>query len=360
MCPTRRLFRASLIAVVTPALSIGVLACQKRENVAAQERLATPEAPDPLIAQAAEVLLASNLVDDDKLRDRVNYMTFAEMTKRLGSLKLETEGELSFERSDLKVRSKETVTLLQAPEGDFEVTTVTADGSTQQIVFTNGILFLKNNNGRWRASRDPVGERTELREEGAGIWRSFYELFDHALVFEPRGETTYKGRSGVRYGLRVAEEEAAALAAARAEAEVPRLPNDDAAGADDTDAGPTATPEEVQRWVSNRLTTWRNKTKPGGGKGELIVDRESGVILSVRFEGRLLVVDSKRPAELKVSLRHEVSDIGRPLEVVVPKDAIDEVVRKKWPVKPREILEKDGIVAPLPKEETAAAAGGTP
>lgn len=345
--------RAPLFLVVALATASSLAGCQSRENEAAKERLSQPEAVDPLIAQSQEALRASALVDDRHVRDRVNRMTFGEVALRLGSLKLVTEGELSFERTDLKVSSKEKVSIVQSDTGDFSVVTQTGDGSEQQLVFANGILFLKNNNGQWRASRDPVGERNELREEGAGIWRSFYDLFAHAITLENRGATTHKGRSAVRYAVKVGNEESEALALAKGAPPPPRQKSDD--DDEEGDAGPVASEREVQQWVSERVRTWRKKARPGGGSGEILVDEQTGVLLKVSFDGRLVVGDQEPPAVLKVKLMHEVSEVGKQHEVVVPKDAIDEIVRKKWPVKPREMLEKEGLVEPLPKDEQGKA-----
>lgn len=346
--------RALLSLAVSASLVVGLAGgCKEAANEAAKERLSKPEPPDPLVEKSQEVILAGKLAEDPAARDRVNRMSFAEVSRRLGGLKLVTEGELSFERSDLKVRSKEKVVVLQAPEGDFSVSTETSDGSTQELVFANGILFLKNNNGQWRASRDPVGERNELREEGTGIWRSFYDLFSHALTLESRGTTTHKGRTAVRYAMTVANEERAARDLGRGQKGPPRLADVDAGV---PDAGPAVSDEEMKTWVSERVRTWRKKAKPGGGTGELLVDQETGALLSVTFDGRLLVGDQPQPAILKVKIKHDVAEVGKAHDVRVPKDAIDEVVRKKWPVNPREFLEKEGLVAPLPKEEASAGA----
>ncbi len=348
-----------LFAVVVALTPLAVTGCKSEENEAAKERLSKPEPPDPLIGRSQEVIPSGELADDRAVRDRVNRMTFAEVARRLGSLKLVTQGDLSFERSDLKVKSGEDVSIVQSETGDFSVSTTTSDGSTQELVFANGVLFLKNNNGKWRASRDPVGERNELREDGAGIWRSFYDLFAHALTLEARGTTTHKGRTAVRYALHVPNEEAAARSLASAAKGPPRVEGDEDDGGV-PDAGPVVSEREMQAWVSERVRTWRKKAKPGGGEGELLVDQETGALLKVSFDGRLVVGDQQPPAVLRVKLRHEVSAVGKQHEIVVPKDAIEEVVRKKWPVKPRAFLEQEGLVAPLPKEgaEGAAPSGG--
>jgi hypothetical protein len=324
--------------------------CSKPENKAAKERLSKPEPPDPLIAKSEEVIMTGNLADDDKVRDRVNRMGFAEVARRLGSLKLHTVGRLSFNRAGLNVDSSEVIDVVQSPDGDFSVAVKTGDGSTQDLVFANGVLFLKNNNGRWRASRDPVGERNNLLQDSTGVWRSFYDLFEHAASFTPRGETSYQGRSAHKFGISVDDKSDEARGLGAEDGPRPRLHVPDAGTADAGNA-PVVDEKGMQEWVSNRVRKWRKRARPAGGSGEILVDRETGVLLQVRFKGDLVVGDGRAPARLHVEIEHDVSDVDRDLQVVVPKDAIDEVVRKKWPVAPRELLEEEGIVAPLPKEE---------
>lgn len=346
MSPTRY----AVTALCTAALALG--GCQKAENKSAKERLSKPQPPDPLIAKAEEVLQAQDLPNDPKLKDRVNRMRFAEARRRLGSFRLKTRGDLQFKRSGLNVDSAEDIEIVQSADGDFSVSLVTKGGSGQQLVYANGVLFLKNNNGRWRASRDPVGERNRLREDSAGIWRSFYDLYEHALTFQPRGETSYEGRTALKFGLSVKDLSQEARQLGRGEKPRPRLKGFDAGVPDaGPGTGPLVSEDEMKEWVSNRTRTWRKKARAAGGSGEMLVDKATGVILKVRFEGDLVVGDAKVPAELHVKLAHDVSDVGADLQVVVPKDAIDEVVRKKWPVKPRELLEEGGVVKPLPKEE---------
>lgn len=314
--------------------------CQRAENVAAKERLSSPPAPDPVLEQAKQPLNARALVESREVRDRVMRMPFREVAARLGSLKLETEGNLRFSRSDVKVNSSEKVEIVQAEGGDFSVHVVTGDGGEQRLAYINQILFLKNNNGQWRASRDPVGERNELREDSAGIWRSFYDLLSHALVLEKRGDKRYAGRSVAIYALSLPDESAEARALGAKEP-VPQSAVGPDGGVLEED------PKVVDERVRDRLSRWREKTRPAGGRGEVYVDMETGALMYVKLDGKLVVGDAPEPGVLKVSLTHKVSEVGKDHEIPAPKDAIEEIARKKWPTNPREFLEKEGLVAPL-------------
>lgn len=326
----------------------------KPENAAAKERLSAPAPPDPMRALADESLAAGALVEDKEARDRIMRMSIQEVALRLGTFRLKTRGSLRFARTDVKVNSAEEVDIVMGNAGHFTIHVVTGDESEQHVAYLNDILFLKNNNGRWRASRDPVGERDELLADSAGIWRSFYDLFAHTLVWQKSGSARSEGRDVVRYAITLPERSADALALSPAPAAPATL----------ADGGPAPLdPAEERRRIRDRVSRWRERARPAGGRGEVRVDAQSGALLSVRFEGALAVGDGPEPARLEVNLAHDVSEIGANHEIQAPKDAIDEIVRKKWPTNPRAELEKAGLVAPEPEPEPAepgGAPGSTP
>jgi hypothetical protein len=344
------MFSRSCSVLLLVLLPFSACNCQRPENIAAKERLMAPPPPDPIKRQGAESLNAEGLETPGTERDRVMRMSAREAGLRLGAFRLSTEGELEFSREDIKVKSAEKVKIALGPEGHFSIHVVTGDEGEQRVAYINDILFLKNNNGRWRASRDPAGEREELLDDSGGIWRSFYDLFSHTLVLKQKGSTRFAGRRAIEYSMTLPDEreEAEALGAKEPVSEVQRR----------ADGGVIEVDPQVEKErMRDRLSSWRKKARPAGGRGELRVDAETGVILYVQFKGRLAVGDGPQPGMLRVSLKHSVSDVGADIEVEAPKDAIEEFVRKKWPTDPRTPLEKAGLVPPLPKEEDKPAAG---
>jgi hypothetical protein len=109
-------------------------------------------------------------------------------------------------------------------------------------------------------------------------------------------------------------------------------------------------PLEKKKRIGDRLGKWRDRAKPAGGSGELWVDEKTGVVVMVRFDGNLAVGDGPTPSKLHVKVDQSYRDIGKDQKVPMPKDAIEDVVRKKMPVRPRELLEDEGIVKPLPRD----------
>jgi hypothetical protein len=351
--------RIALVLTLASLAVIGVGAnctCQREENIQAKERLSKPAPPNK------HVLAADDKIDVDKLDDktimkRVVHMEGTEIAARLKSFKFESRGELSLARGEAGgLRSAETTRMVQGPprsgddeaSGDFAVEVKTGDASEMRLAYVNEIFFLKNNNGQWRMSRDPQGERNAYRSEAVGVWRGFYDLVGHALIVEKRGSGTHDGRSVLKYRIALPDEGAAARAAG---ASLPAPP----VGPDGGPAEEPA-PEKAKR-MKDRMEKWRERAKPAGGDGELWVDEDTGVPLVVKFNGQMVVGDGPEAAVLKVKIDATYSEIGKDHQVPMPKDAIEEVVRKKMPVRPRELLEEEKLVDPLPRD--AGPGGGT-
>lgn len=320
--------------------------CQRAENIEAKERLTKPQ-PKEVSSQAAkEKINVDDLTDAEKMR-RVCHMDGSEIAARLGSFAYSSDGELSFGRDgqEAALRSAEKTTVTQADSGDFAITVVTGDGSEQKLAYVNEIFFLKNNNGKWRVSRDPSGERNEFRTDAMNVWRSFYDLVSHALIVERTGATTVDGRGAIAYKLRLPDQTAKAVqdGALVDDGAPPLVP------VEGTDGGVVDTEgEDAKRErIAKRVSRWAKRAHPAGGSGSIVVDEATGVPLRIEFKGALVVGDGKAPARLEVKLSSTMKDIGKPQAVSAPKDAIDEVVRHKMPVRPRAMFEEAGVVAPI-------------
>lgn len=337
--------------VITVALGLLPLApsctCQRPENVEAKRRMSEPPPPDPQSVAAGEKLDVDELADP-KVLDRVMRMEGGEIAARLKSFAFSAEGNLSFGRGEQPgLRSAEKTRVVQGlarddgSDGDFAVEVVTGDGSEQRLAYVNEIFFLKNNNGKWRMSRDPDGERHAYRSDALAVWRSFYDLFKHALKVERLGSARHDGREVIKYRLTVGNQEAEARATGAKEPPLPVGP----------DGGPAEEPAQVkQARMRDRMAKWRERAKPAGGSGELWIDVDTAVPSYVRFDGKLVVGDAPDPAQLAVKLEQRFVDIGKDHQVPMPKDAIEEVRREKMPVRVRELLEENGAVEPLPRD----------
>jgi len=322
--------------------------CQRAENIEAKARLTKPAPPNPVDGLSAQKIDAAALDKDDKLVKRVCRMDVVEAHRRLSSFLYTSKGDLLFNRGAGKIRSAEKTRLLQSATDDFSSSLETGDGSTQDLAYVNGVFFLKNGNGQWRMSRDPTGERDEYRRDAGAVWRSFYDLFAHTLVVTANGTGRHAGRDVVKYKLAIPDQAAAARELGAQEPPIAAIP-------DGGTAAEATTPEENKR-MADRVSRWRSKAKPAGGKGELYVDVETGVPLFVHFEGALLVGDAPEPARLEVNLEQSYTEVGKEHEIHAPKEAVEEIVRQKYPTNPRALLEENGIVKPEGKD--AGAGGG--
>ncbi len=337
------------------ALSLGaVLAlpwctCQRAENIEAKAKLTRPAVEDRAAVAAEDQIDVDNLTDAAVLK-RVCHMNGAEVAARLGSFAFEANSDLKFGRDEGGVRAAEHTRFQQASNGDFAVQSTTGDGSELKLAYVNDIFFLKNNNGSWRMSRDPVGERNNYRNDALAVWTSFFDLYNHTFVVSKMGHASVDGRDVVKYKIAVADQSAAALAEGAKVAAAPVAVMNDAGILEDTEP-----PADKQKRVHDRLDQWRARAKPAGGSGELWVDAKSAVLTTVRFEGELAIGDGPAPSKLRVKIDQAITAVGKTQSVPMPKDAIDAVVRTKMPVKPREMLEQEGIVKALPRDGGPAA-----
>ena len=336
-------------SAVVVVVSLGLpwaCTCQRAENLEAKERLKKPAPAADVSAAAAEKIDVDGLTDAAKMK-RVVHMDGAELAVRLGSYTWKSEGSLSFGRAEEGVRSSEKATMLQASSGDFSIDTTTGDGSQMKLAYVNDVFFLKNGNGKWRVSRDPAGERNTYRSDALAVWGSFYDLVDHGLVVERTGASTQAGRAVVAYTLKLPDESALARNEGLGVTDGPPPP------IEVPDAGLQRAPEDddiKRKRIAERVGKWAKRAHPAGGSGRIVVDEQTGVALLVDFEGRMLVGDGKEPAELKVKIRQEITNIGKDPVVKAPEGAIDEIVRKKMVVEPRLILEDAKVVPPLPRD----------
>jgi hypothetical protein len=338
------------VVVMTALVVLPWCTCQRPENVEAKARLSRPAPPDKSV-KAAEDKLDAEALGDAAVMKRAVSMEGQEIAARLGSFSFTGDSELSFTRGESVVRASEKSKVLQASNGDFAVETTTGDGSLLRLAYVNEIFFLKNNNGQWRMSRDPQGDRNTYRSDAVQVWKAFYELVSHVLVVDKIGSGRHEGRDVVKYRLTIPDQSAAAATEGASVPQPPQPQLNDAGVLEDVEP-----PADKKKRIHDRLGKWRERAKPAGGSGELWVDASSGVPLVVKFVGNLAVGDGPATTKLHVQVDQTFHDVGKDQKVPMPKDAIDEIVRTKMPVRPREVLEDEGIVAPLPRDGGPAGA----
>ena len=353
---------------LTRALSLSLLfvmlvACKNAEDQEAKRRLFEPPPPKKVVQQAQASLDVERLDEDAESWKKVNRMSFHEIALRAKSLRYEASGQMDFNRADLSLQSSEKVIIVQSDTGDFSINMETGGGSRQELAYVNDVFFLKNNNGKWRASRDPTGERDAYRDDGGGIWKSFFDLFSHQMKVKKMGERTVNGRDTVLYAVS-ADDETQKMTGGDDPDDIPVF-TDGGLLVSDEDEPQAGQPQPNQ--MAKRISKWRQKAHVKSGNGEVWVDLETGVPLKVTFKGELHVDDSLRPAKLTVDFNSAITDLGKKLEVPPPAEAVEEIVRKKWPVRPRKVLEQAGVLQKLesldeekakkPGTEKEAAAG---
>jgi hypothetical protein len=346
----RTMRRLPLLCVLVASVALPWCTCQRAENIEAKEKLSRPAPPDRAV-KAAEEKIDPAAADDPAVMRRVSRMQGAEIWARLKSFSFDATADLHFGRGEGGLKAGEKTRLVQAEGGEFAIETITGDNSELRVAYVNEVFYLKNNNGQWRMSRDPDGERNAYRHDALGVWRSFYDLYEHALKIEKAGVGTHAGRGVVKYKISVPDQAAVAAEEGKAIPQPPEWVMNDAGILEDPEP-----PAERRKRIHDRVSNWRKRAKPAGGRGEVWIDEETAVPLVVKFDGALVVADGPSPSRLTVKIDQKISEVGKPLKVSVPKGAIEEIARTKMPVRPRELLEDEGIVAQLPRDGGPAGA----
>lgn len=186
----------------------------------------------------------------------------------------------------------------------------------REAIFVGGQLYLRPRYQRWH------GRAPETADEPAALRDSFYspvaatwELVAPGAELTDLGGAQVAGRAGRKIGVKLA----------------PRP------------AKPPAETLIQRKWREGRIVEELT--------GEVVLDAEKGVPLSVKLAGTISFMRDGRRFRMKTSITDELSAIGAPVAIAAPPEA--EVVAT--PERPREVDDRDflleGIAPPLRKAQ---------
>lgn len=210
---------------------------------------------------------------------------------------------------------EEKTSIERGPDGAFHAMYTNSEDYGREVSFVGGKLYLRPRYQRWHA-RDPAppSEPTALAD------RYYEPIFATWDLFAPGVTTTDKG------AIEIAGRTGRAIAIARAAS--PRRP------------------------APERLTQrkWRELRTVEAITGEVVLDVQRGVPLSVNLAGTIRFHRDGRTFAMQVSLQSAVANIGRPAQVEAP-PATDVVAT---PERMKEVDDRDfllqGIAPPLHRQ----------
>jgi hypothetical protein len=197
----------------------------------------------------------------------------------------------------------------------------------REVIYAGGTLYLRPRYQRWhgRAPEAP-DEPGQLRDSFVDSIPATWDLLAPAVELTDQGAAQVAGRAGRKIAVKQT---------------------------------PSPRPNPAEPLVQRK---WREKRIIEGVTGEIVLDADKGVPLSVKLSGTVTFTRDGRRFAMKISLDAAASGIGVPVEIAAP--PADQVVAT--PERLREVDDRDfllqGIAPPLRKnpDGTAVAPQPTP
>ena len=262
--------------------------------------------PSPIEQAAAESIDSGVLHRCEETRQRVLWMSAAEVSERLRSFTAETDISFTWRRDGESVRLSEEARLAVADSGDFKVVIDNDHDFGMELRWIGGTSFVKSRQGTFRERRADRAGHESWREESLGALRALLELADGRVGFAPTGNAVHEGRQVVRYAVtNDADRDAAAAPPPRPSwAKDPTYPEDG--------------PDEA---LLHRLAPFE-RGEPTRIAGEIWVDVQTAAIVRADLTSVFQVPppedEDGPPARLDLTIDQRLSEIGRPMVIDVP------------------------------------------
>ena len=237
----------------------------------------------------------------------------------LGPHELAIATETTVDEAGKQVSQLSDHTKLVIADKAFHATYENSADYGREIVFAGGKLYLRPRYQRWH-ERGPEApdEPAVLRDQMADAIGATWDLLAPAIELTDRGPAQVDGRAGKKIEVKLSP--------------TPQQPP----------------PEPLSQ------RKWREQRSIDAVSGEVVIDADKGVPLSVKLAGTVSFSrDGKRYA-MKVSLTSAVSAVGKPAEVVAPTTDIVATPERQREVDDRDYL-LQGIAPPLRKNHDGTA-----
>jgi hypothetical protein len=329
--PLRPAMRGLTIILIGSALGSAAACTETPRNQAKKEaknRVGTRLADTPLKRAATETLDPTSMARDRTALQRVLSMTWQEVAMRLNrSLSWQGKGFVRY-RADggRELALDEEATLRFAPKPEALDLLVTNDsGFHQHLIFSNGVLYQKYNNGTFQARKDLENIRHQRGDEAFGLVSAPLALLARRLEAATAPAATIAGRQAVCYKLRL--------------------------GAD-ISVAPTSSVGSPKSALGD-LHAWRQSLVVTELTGRLCVDQARVVPLLIEVEasGRRERPDAGKGNHgmLTLKLKGELLSAGKAPAISAPTEYLKALKRKRRKRPPLDPLRRGGL--PLPKPE---------
>lgn len=253
-------------------------------------------------------IAVAKLSDSPSVQARVLRMAFADVAKRLGSLRYEAESHFEFSRDTREVSQRDHYDIARDASGNVHVVLDTNKKKTE-IYVVGETLYVRHDAGPMRRKSRQQVYADRWPELAWSSLRDSIRVFRPYITFGAKTPTNFAGRQASRFRLGLAD------APQRVAPPQPRKPTD----------APIAV---------NPLASWRMRASPLDLNGTLTVDDATGVPLALELEGRVEIADRQvRPTQLRFEFDGQLKDIAE-VAAIEPPPSRPEFERAKPPHEP--------------------------
>lgn len=313
--------RFAIACLALAASGVG-LGCGRAQGVDDKELGNLVVAP----AVSTEPVNASRAAAEPAEMSRALMQPFALVATGLGPHRTEmTQTTVVDEAGKVTSEMTESTVIELGDKGAYHGTYTNTADYGREVIFDGTSLFLRPRYQRWhqRAPESPT-EAVEQRDKFYAPIAATWELFAPAVELDDKGTVDVAGRSGRKVEIHKA---------------------------------PKPAPNPAEKLVQRK---WREARVIEDVSGEVILDADKAVPLSVKLAGTISFMRDGRRFKMKVTLDAKVAASSGDRSIIAPDKA--EVVAT--PERLREVDDRDklleGIAPPSRKQNEGSAAGGPP
>ncbi|MBJ6761007.1 hypothetical protein JGU66_09545 [Myxococcaceae bacterium JPH2] len=328
-------------STVTLALALAAVGCTDPVDKAAKARIFSPEDPPKVVASAQQSLPPEDVAENPRVARRILGMDAAEVTERIGPHRY--QATVSYEwggpNSANPVKLTETRTFRAGRggvSGDFDGVLENSRDQGLEVMRVGGQVFAKNRYGPFRQRLRDRGMAERTRTELTGAIRDFDSLFQGRMKLTPEGTVSYEGRTAWKYTVSLGPS---------------------------VDSGPAQklpalfAPKNGVDETSKRRANFFAHRLPRSLDGEVLVDKDTSVVLKARLDGRIGVPSEKTPeaAELRMTLESTLTEVGQDPRLQPPQDFLPDADK---PQGIADALDHFGMPRSKPGDATGTPASG--
>ncbi len=287
---------------------LSLTACERKGKIIQESA-----PPNPLIASKAPELGGHLLASHRDIFYKSAQITVPQANKILGGFTYKAHAIYKMTRKGKQLVLIEHYKLKQRTDGSFHASVVNNHQKGYDAIWNGKALYWRNYHREYRITSHDIRIARRWQALGFGRWRSFVAIFGPHIVLEEKGACQHIGRDCRRYAIRFTQ---------KAQGSYPRRKGT-------AWAGPLS--------GHTRGRAEKHHRQPLDARGSLWVDRKSGLVLKVNFDGTYRVKLQPHSMTAKLHLAAEFTGQGNPV-ISIPKkiivikreaDPLDPFQRKK-------------------------------